>query len=234
MSNIIIQIDAYQFTIKISMILAAIVLFLIVAIIFYFFEKDKISYMLEKEEEKKEDKNNRFNGLNRKQIDFYFDFCQKNYNDTLAQRNDENATILSHVAIIVAIASLFGILIKWSHHYCPEPVFLPFLMVVFMGAFINLFLSIWSLYLSLSLTYELPTRLGDLNARFFKRSVYDVKRIFAERMTRATKQNSDSNLRKMYLLDYSRSFQKIALLFLASIFLFICGKECFSILDINL
>ena len=49
MSNIIIQIDAYQFTIKISMILAAIVLFLIVAIIFYFFEKDKISYMLEKE-----------------------------------------------------------------------------------------------------------------------------------------------------------------------------------------
>ena len=61
--------------------------------------------------------------------------------------------------------------------------------------------------------------------------MHDAKKDFAERMTRAAKKNSNSNIRKMYLLDYSRFFQKIALVSLAIIFLLICGKEYLSILS---
>lgn len=231
----IIQLNSGQITML--MLLITFFLILIVLILFCLFARDKIEYMMGKEKKakvktgKKDDEiKSRFDGLEKDQIDFYFDLSQKNFKDTFTQRDNENRTILSHVAIILAIGSLFGVLIKWSHGCCKEPIFLLVLFFFFVGAFCSYILSIWSIFLSLSLKYEMPTQLDQINSEYFKSDVYDAKKDFAERMTRAAKKNSNSNIRKMYLLDYSRFFQKIALVSLAVIFLLICGKEYLSIL----
>ena len=123
---------------------------LIVMILFRLFTWDKIEYMMEKE--KKDEKNDgkeiksRYDGLEKDQIDFYFDLSQKTFNDTFTQRDNENRTILSHVAIICAIGSLFVVLIKWSHCCCKEPGSLLAFVFFFWGAFCSYVLSIWSLF----------------------------------------------------------------------------------------
>lgn len=231
MSYLITQPDADQMTIKFAILLIVFFLVIIIAIIFYVFAADKIEYMMQKE--KDNDKcsrpsKSRYDGLNENQINLYFALSQRQLNDVFLQRDNENKTILSHVAIIVAIGSLFIVLIKWTHHFCTDMFSLLFIMVFFITAFCSFFLSIWSMYLSLSLMYEMPVQLDDLNPKVFSRSESSFKSYFAEYMTRAAKKNSENNIRKMFLLERSRYFQKVTLVFLAIILVFLCGQELLS------
>ena len=117
MLYLVMQFDADQMAIRMMILLITFFLFLIIGIVFYFFAKDKIRYMREKEKKEDEDFRNRYNNLSDEQIDFYFTLGQKNLDDIFRHRDNENKTILSHVAIIVAIFSLFTVLVKWSYRY---------------------------------------------------------------------------------------------------------------------
>lgn len=230
MSDLVMQFEANQMAIRIQILLITFFLFLIIGIIFYLFAEDKIRYMKEKEKKDDDDFRNKYNNLNDEQIEFYFNLGQKSLDDIFRHRDNENKTILSHVAIIVAIFSLFTVLVKWSYQYHDNlSCFLP--LIVFLAtAFLSMVVSVWSMFLSLSLIYNMPPQLCDIGANDIDSSVTSLRKMFVERMACDAKKNFESNIRKMILLDYSRYFQKTALAFLGISFLYICGVEYLSII----
>ena len=116
MSDLVMQFDANQMAIRVQILLITFFLFLIIGFIFYLFAEDKIRYMKEKEKKDDDDFRNTYNNLSAEQIEFYFILGQKSLEEIFRHRDNENKTILSHVAIIVAIFSLFAVLVKWSYH----------------------------------------------------------------------------------------------------------------------
>ena len=203
-------------------------LYIITLIIFYFFSKKQIHYIIEKEKPDNESFFDRYENLDPDQINFYFELGQKNLDNIFKLRNDENKTILSHVAIIAAVFSLFYSLGKQTINYHDDlTYFLPLSIFLLMALF-NMLGSITSMLQSLSLPYSMPSQLHEIDEQYTNLPVKDLKKMQIERFAADAKRNSKSNIRKMYLLNCSRFFLRNAFVFLGIAILFIGAKKYIS------
>lgn len=210
------------------LLLIELFLYVITSIIFYLLSKEQIHYIIEKEKTDKESFLDRYENLTPDQIDFYFELGQKNLDNIFKLRNDENKTILSHVAIIAAAFSLFYFLGTQTFKYQDDlTYFLPLFVFLLMALF-NMLGSITSMFQSLSLPYSMPSQLHEIDVQYTNLPVVDLKKMQIERFASDAKRNSKSNIRKMRLLNYSRFFLRNAFIFLGIAFLFICAKKYIS------
>lgn len=201
---------------------------IIILLLFLLFSKEKINYIKEKTSPSTDNFHDRYDKLNKDQIDFYFDLGKKNLDNIHKTRQDENTTILNHIAIFVAVFSLFFILGKIAyHHHGDLTYFLP-LVFFLSAAFFNLVVSIWSIFQALHQPYALPPQIYHIDEDYTDLDVEALKKMFIERFASDAEICSESNIRKMRLLDHCHYFLKKALLFLGLAFLFICGKEYLS------
>ena len=147
----------------------------------------------------------------------------------LKQRDDENKTILSHVAIVIAVFSLFFIIGKWTINNYPDITCFIFLVNALALAFGYMVVATWSIFHSLRITYILPPQLFDIDANYVNSTVDDLKRMFIERLVSDAKKNYRSNYLKMKLLDNSRILLRNALIPLGIAFVYISGVEFLSV-----
>lgn len=221
-----------QMAIQIALLLILFFIFCIIVITFYLFSKETINKIKKiiaiSKENKKEDIDDRYNSLNNKQINFYFDIGQKSLNNIFKHRDEENKNILSHVAIFGAVLSFFYFLGKWTYeHHNDLSYFIP-LIIFLCAALFHIVTAIWSISVSLGLPYVMQPQLYEIPKEYTDSSVKVLKKMYIERYANDAKKNHRSNIHKMYLLEYSRFFLRNAIIFLGIAFLFICGKECIS------
>ena len=228
MSYSFIQFSIEHLSENLTLMLIEIFIFCITLIVFYLFSKKQILYIIKKEEPDSESFFERYDGLNKDQINFYFELGQKNLDNIFKLRNDENKTILSHVAIIAAGASLFYFLGEKAVKYQSDlTYFLPLFIFLLMAGF-NMLASITTIFQALSHPYSMPCQLHEIDIQDTNLPVNELKRMQIERFAIDAKRNAKSNIRKMFLLNYSRFFLRNAFIFLGIAFLFICGKNHIS------
>ena len=228
MDYLMIKIGSCEMTTESIFLLISLFVLIIMMLIFYILAKDKINYIKKECIPDNEDFDDRFKDLDYTQINFYFDLGQKQLEDIFKLRDDENKTILNHVAIIIAVFSLFYILAKWSYcHHNDLSYFLP-LTLYLSFAIVNMTISIWSIFQALRLPYKLPAQIHDIEPEDINSDVNKLKEMFIERFAGDAKNNKKSNERKMLLLDHSRFFLWNGLCYLGFAFLFICVKKYLS------
>ena len=126
--------------------------------------------------------------------------------------------------IFLTAFSLFFIIGKWAfRHHSDFIVFLP--LVAFLSfAFLNMGLSIFSMFQAYRLPYMLPAQIYEIPKEHTNTDVRHLKEIFLERLAGDAKKNALSNERKMRLLNHSRTFLLYGLTSLGLAFVYICCK----------
>ena len=197
---------------------------IIIALVFVLFKKEDIVYVIKDEKIDDEDFTDRYASLNDDQINFYFEQGQKKLENVLRQRDNENSSLLGHAAIAAGAFSLFFIIGKWAfRHHSDFIVFLP--LVAFLSfAFLNMGLSIFSMFQAYRLPYMLPAQIYEIPKEHTNTDVRHLKEIFLERLAGDAKKNALSNERKMRLLNHSRTFLLYGLTSLGLAFVYICCK----------
>lgn len=197
---------------------------IIIALIFVLLKKEDIVYVIKDKKIDDEDFTDRYANLSDDQINFYFEQGQKKLENVLRQRDNENSSLLGHAAIAAGAFSLFFIIGKWAfHHHSDFIVFLP--LVAFLSfAFLNMGLSIFSMFQAYRLPYMLPAQIYEIPKEHTNTDVRHLKEIFLERLAGDAKKNALSNERKMRLLNHSRTFLLYGLTSLGLAFVFICCK----------
>lgn len=228
MSYSFIQIDTNQMTQSSILLFISFFGISIILLLLYLFFKEKIKDIKNNNIDSSDDFYDRYENLDNDQVDFYFELGKKNLDNIFKTRQDENTSILSHIALFVAAFTIFFILGKWTYRHHDDLIyFLP--LVLFLSiAFFNLIISIWSVFQALRLPYAMPPQIFHIDKEYTNLDVATLKKMFIERFASDAKTCSASNFRKMKLLDHSHFFLKIALIFLGTAFLFICCREYLS------
>ena len=201
---------------------------IIIALIFILIKKEDILYVIKNGNLDEEDFTDRYAGLSDDQINFYFEFGQKQLEDIFNLRNTENASLLGHAATTAGAFSLFFIVGKWTlHNHSDLILFLP--LVVFLSfALMNMGLSVYSMFQAYRLPYKLPAQIYDIPRDYTDQQIRSLKEMFLERLVSDAKMNEWSNERKMRLLDHTRTFLLYGLTSLGVAFIYICCKLYFS------
>ncbi|MEE3485626.1 MAG: hypothetical protein VZQ98_15055 [Bacteroidales bacterium] len=197
---------------------------IIIALIFILIKKEDILYVIKNGNLDEEDFTDRYAGLSDDQINFYFEQGQRKLENILRQRDTENSSLLGHAAIAIGAFSLFFVIGKWAlHNHADLVCFVP-LVICLSFAFLNMVLSILSMFQAYRLPYMLPAQIYDIPQEHINTDIKDLKEMFLERLVGDAKKNALSNERKIRLLDHSRTFLLYGLAALGVAFVYICCK----------
>ncbi|MDY6332303.1 MAG: hypothetical protein SPL52_12430, partial [Fibrobacter sp.] len=222
MNYSIIQIDLNQISLNMILLIITFFLIVIIILIFILLKGNAILYIIKKEKLDDEDFTDRYANLSDDQINFYFEQGEKQLENIFRQRENENSSLLGHGAITVGVFSLFFIIGKWTlHHHDDLTCFIP-LAVILSFAFMNMGLSVFSMFQAYRSLYVLPAQIHDVPKEYTNTDVRSLKEIFLERLAGDSKKNALSNERKMQLMHHSRAFMFYALVALGVAFIFIC------------
>lgn len=220
----LVQIDLNQMSLDMTLLIITFFVAAIFFLIFIILKREAILYIIKREKLDDEDFTDRYANLSDDQINFYFEQGEKQLENIFRQRENENSSLLGHGAITVGVFSLFFIIGKWTlHHHNDLTYFLP-LAAILSFAFLNMGLSVLSMFQAFRSLYVLPAQIHDVPKEHTNTDVRSLKEIFLERLAGDSKKNALSNERKMKLMHHSRTFMFYGLVALGAAFVFICCK----------